>query len=1002
MMKRLFIPLCLICGSYAAVGQRSYQFNTPERLFVEGKEFFDMKNYTGAADKLQAYKQQQGVTDASTVQESDYMLACIAYEQGLPQAPEQLKEYLDTYPDTRHTDEVCFYIGSVHFGRNEYEKASFWLNEAHADRLGADQQEAYTYRLAYSLLQTGDPGKARAYFMAARQGYTYREAASYYVAYIDYTARRYDEALEEFTSLKDASVVYKRSAQYFIAQIYFIQGKYERVAKEGEEILSNYPGNPDNGEVYRIVGNAYYHLGNRDKAIASLSEYIGRTENASRNDLYILGVSYYNNADYANAISCLSQTVSEDDALTQNAYMYLGQSYLKKDDKNNARMSFEAASAASFDNQIKEAATYNYALLIHETAFTGFGESVAVFENFLNSFPDSKYTGRVNNYLVEVYLTTKNYRAALTSIEKINRPGARILEVRQGILFQMGTQAFANVNIEEAVSFFTSAIDMGAYNVEARNDSYFWRGESYYRQGLYQHAITDFRTYMNNTRQRNTDMYALACYNTGYSFFKQQRYDDALKNFRQYTELERNQRTEVYADAYNRIGDCLFYDRHFVQAEESYARAAAIHPSTADYSMFQKGYIAGLQKDYRGKIVAMDRILSDFPDSRYVPDALYEKGRSYVLIDNNRAAAEAFEALISRFPHNSNARKAGVQIGLLYYNANQPDKAVEAYKDVIARYPESEEARVALQDLKSIYIELDDVGSYTSYANSLGGRLHVDVSEQDSLTYLAAERMFMRGDYSGASRSLTGYLQNFPSGAFSTRANYYLASVHFTNKNYTEAKRLYNLVLESGDTKFAEDAWARKAGIEYEEKDYKDALESFKHLRLIAEDPTNKEAARIGVMRCAQFAGQSLDALSAADDVLKGAKLSPEIINESRYIRAKAYIKLNQPDKSLSDLQTLAKDTRTVYGAEAKYLLGQLYYDANDNARAEKELMDFIEKGTSHSYWLARGFILLADIYIRQGDDFQARQYLTSLRNNYNGNDDIAGMIENRLGKLKN
>ena len=64
--------------------------------------------------------------------------------------------------------------------------------------------------------------------------------------------------------------------------------------------------------------------------------------------------------------------------------------------------------------------------------------------------------------------------------------------------------------------------------------------------------------------------------------------------------------------------------------------------------------------------------------------------------------------------------------------------------------------------------------------------------------------------------------------------------------------------------------------------------------------------------------------------------------------------------------------------------------------------MSYIEHGTPHKYWLARGFIPLADIYIRQGDDFQARQYLTSLQNNYIGDDDIAGMIENRLCKLKN
>ncbi|MDR2809722.1 MAG: tetratricopeptide repeat protein [Tannerellaceae bacterium] len=999
-MKRLFFLLCLICGSYVAVGQRSYRFNVPERLFAEGRELFELKNYSGCIDKLQAYKLQ--AADFSLIQEADYLLACAAYEQGLPQASEQLKEYLDTYPDTRHADEICFYIGSVHFGNREYEKAAFWLNEANIDLLSEDRQEAYTYRLAYSLLQTGDANKARAYFSRINQvGYTYREAAAYYVAYIDYTTERYNDALEEFTLLKNTTA-YRESAQYFIAQIYFLQGKYDRVVSEGEDLLSRYPHSLNNSEVYRITGNSYYHLNNRDKAIAYLTKYTQLTENTRRNDLYILGVSYYNKADYANAITYLSQTIREDDALAQNAYLYIGQSYLKKDDKHNARMAFEAAAATSFDNQIKEVATYNYALLIHETSFAGFGESVAVFEKFLNDFPNSKYTDRVNDYLVEVYLTTKNYQAALTSIEKINRPGTRILEAKQDILFQLGTQAFANMKTDDAIRLFTSTIDMGTYHVESRNNAYFWRGESYYRQGLFQNAITDYRTYLNNTRQRNTDMYALAHYNTGYCFFKQQRYDDALKSFRQYTELERDTKNEAYADAYNRIGDCLFYNRRFAQAEEYYTRAVALQPSTGDYSLFQKGYIAGLQKDYKSKIAAMDRLVADYPESSYMPDALYEKGRSYVLLGNSNAAVDAFEALLHRFPQNSRARKAGVQLGLLYYNNNRLAKATEAYKSVINRYPESEEARVALQDLKSVYLDLNDIGSYATYANSLGGNLRVEISEQDSLTYIAAERLFMRGDYDGARQSLTHYLQNFPAGAFGTRANYHLASIYFSHKNYAEAKRLYAIVLESGDTKFMEDAWARKAEIEYVEKNYKAALESFKQLRLVAEDRQNIEAAQLGIMRCAQLTGYSQDALTAAEEILKGAKLAPETATEAHYIRAKAYLSLRQPNRALPDLQAIAKDTRTSSGAEAKYLLAQLYYDANDNAKAEKELMNFIENGTPHAYWLARGFILLADIYIRQGDDFQARQYLASLKNNYKGNDDIADMIENRLGKLKN
>ena len=998
-MKRILIPLCLVVGSHMASGQRSYQFDAPNRLFVEGKELFSLKNYSGCIDKLEAYKQHS--TDADLIQEADYMLVYSAYEQGRPNAVELLKDYLDVYPASRHADEVNFLIGSAHFGQGEYQKAIFWFNESNIDMLSPEQQEAYCFRLAYSLLQIGDMEKARGYFARIEQiGTKYREASTYYVAYIDYATGKYNNALVEFTRLKDLPD-YKERSLYYITQIYFIQNKYEKVISEGKELLASYPDSENNSEVYRIMGNAYYHLGNEDQAINMLSKYVSSTDSPLRGDLYILGVCYYNKGNYSSAVNALGRTVRENDALSQNAYLYLGQSYLKLKDKNNARMAFEAAATSSFDKQVKEAAMYNYALLIHETAFTGFGESVTIFEDFLNDFPNSKYADKVNDYLVEVYLTTKNYQAALNSIDKIKHPSTKILEAKQDILFQLGTQAFTNMELDKAVDLFSRAISLGAYNLESRNDAYFWRGESYYRQGEYNKAISDYRTYLNNTRQRNTDMYALAHYNLGYSYFKLKEYGEALNRFRQYVNLESNQQTPAYADAYNRIGDCLFHNRQFAMAEENYTRAAQLQPSAGDYSVYQKGFLLGLQKDYKGKISVMDRLIREFPESQYVDDALFEKGRSYVLLDNNQTAAASFEQLMRDFPQSSLARKAGVQLGLIYFNDNQPEKAADAYKSVISNYPGSEEAKVALQDLKSVYIELNDINSFAAYANSLGGNVRFEVSEQDSLTYLAAEKLFMRGDNEGARRSLTNYLQTFPQGAFSSNANFYLASIAFAKKDLEEAKRLFSLVLESGDTKFREESWARKAEIEYLDKDYAAAMESFKHLQAVAENPENKEAAKLGLMRCAELTGQPQEALLAANDLLKEPKLSPEIMSEARYVRAKAYISLKQENKALADWKEISKDTRTIHGAEAKYLLAQLYYDNKDDKNAETVLMNFIENGTPHQYWLARGFILLADIYIRQGDDFQARQYLTSLQNNYKGDDEIAAMIEDRLGKLK-
>ena len=140
-MKRILIPLCLVIGSHLANAQRSYQFGSPKRLFIEGKEMFNLKNYSGCMDKLNAYKAHS--TDANLLQEADYMLAYSAFEQGLPNAEEILKCYLENYPDSRHTDVVNYLIGSVYFGKGEYDEALSRFGEADVDMLSTDEQEAY-------------------------------------------------------------------------------------------------------------------------------------------------------------------------------------------------------------------------------------------------------------------------------------------------------------------------------------------------------------------------------------------------------------------------------------------------------------------------------------------------------------------------------------------------------------------------------------------------------------------------------------------------------------------------------------------------------------------------------------------------------------------------------------------------------------------------------------------------------------------------------------------
>ena len=127
---------------------------------------------------------------------------------------------------------------------------------------------------------------------------------------------------------------------------------------------------------------------------------------------------------------------------------------------------------------------------------------------------------------------------------------------------------------------------------------------------------------------------------------------------------------------------------------------------------------------------------------------------------------------------------------------------------------------------------------------------------------------------------------------------------------------------------------------------------------------------------------------------------TPELRREAQYSRAKANIATGNAANAVNDLESISSDTRTKEGAEAKYLLAQIMFDKGDYTGCESEIMEFIEMSTPHAYWLARSFVLLSDLYAAQGKTLEAKQYLQSLSNNYSGDDDIASMITERLGRL--
>ncbi|NDW17361.1 outer membrane protein assembly factor BamD [Dysgonomonas sp. 216] len=994
-MKKLLLALCISAGTLSGYAQKTVKNENPLKYFTEGKEMFIDKNYTGSIHSLNEFKKYS--TDEKLNVEADYMLVSCLYLQGSPKAETKLREFAEAHPETYHANQINFYIGSICFDKKDWQQALYWLDQTDVNYLSPGEQEDYAYRMAYTGLQSNRRDNSKHLFKAlTHNSKKYADPANYYLAYIDFQDGEYDKALPVLEKLKNRSE-YREEASFLLTQAHFLRNDLNKTIEEGETYISNYPRNKNTGEVYRMLGNSYNRKYDLNSSIQKYERYMSLESSPMREDMYLLGSSYYQIGNYQKSVDALKLVASTNDLLGQAAYMELGQAYLKLTDNQNALMAFEAASRVNFDPATREAALFNYALLTHQTSVSIFGESITVFQRFLKEYPQSKYRNQIYDILASSFLSTKDYTAALNAINEIQSPGQQILEAKQLILFRLGTQDFINNNYQAANNNFNASINMGNYSPKARNESHFWRAEIAYRQGNFQAAARDYQTYVSNAHSTDVN-YAIAYYNLGYSHFQMKQYTGALNSFLKYVGNETMRSNATYADALNRIGDCYLYNRNFSSAEKYYAQAATANPKDADYADFQNAFVMGLQRNYAGKISALDRMMTKYPNSQYQDDALFEKSKALVMMRREGEAIRAIEKLTAEYPQSPFVAEAGVQLGQLYFNANNPNKSIEAYKRVISNFPNSEESRISIKSLESVYRDINDIPGYASYVNSLGTGIVITASRQDSLSFLAAESIYMKDSKPKARTAMANYLQSYPNGTFSSDAHYYLGVIAFEGGNKESALEDFNYVIRSNNRKYLDDALIYVSGIEFDRKNYTAAYEAYSHLGKVASNADNKNVAQLGMLRSASQMNRDNEVISAASELLNNQKTSPDIAIEALYYRAKSRINTSQTEAALSDLQLLARDTRNVFGAEAQYLLANSYYSNKQYDKTIEQVMGFVKQGTPHEYWMAKAIIVLADSYRAKGEDFQANQYLENLNANYKGSEaDIKEALKERL-----
>ena len=346
----------------ALLGQPTVMGVDAPGFLDRGRLMLEWRNYVGVIDQSR-----HAMTLDVTVPEqerAEYNEALAMFERGEAESLDALQEFVDAHPSSPLAEEARLKIGNYYFYRGEWESALVSYGLVRDGALDADSDEDLLYRRAYCNLRLANYDEAARQYGTLSRTARYGAASAFYQAYIAYARGNYAAARSQFSDIAKAqSGELPYQAQYYITQIDYHNKNYREVIKNGLELLEE--GNNDyfDAELNRLVGESYYHTGDKGRAKNYLQRYLDNPEGEPyRTATYTMGVLDYEAGNYDSALQRMTQSVGEDDALAQSAYLYMGQCRLKKNDLNGAARAFEQAAKMTHDAGVRETAFYNYAI----------------------------------------------------------------------------------------------------------------------------------------------------------------------------------------------------------------------------------------------------------------------------------------------------------------------------------------------------------------------------------------------------------------------------------------------------------------------------------------------------------------------------------------------------------------------------------------------------------------------------------------------------------------
>lgn len=995
MRRKILLSLLLVvCGGVFTLRAQTPSVDTDIERAVS---LYNFGHWIEARTELQRVRSGLStVSDRLRIERIDYYLALCDAELKMKDSESRLRRFLAEHHGSYYSNDVQYALGEHYCMLGDDAMAESELSKVNYDALTPQQKDRYDLRMGYMAFMSGDYERSEQYFSRIVPSSDYADHATYYKSYMAYARGEYEVARQGFVALGD-SPIYRDLMPFYTMQIDFKSGDYRSVVASGDALMQRTT--PEQTlQINRMMAESWFQLDDYPSAVKYLNAYRAADGNMGRVENYIMGYSLYRQTLYAEALPYLREACGADDLLTQNASYHLADCYLRAGDRTNAMHSFAMASSAQHDSSLAEEAHFNYGKLQYELGGGHFNEAINVLSRYIAQYPNSERREQARQLLIAAYYNSHNYAEAYDAIKSMPNPDGEMLLALQKIAYFNGLEAYSEGDLATAEASLGESLTVGS-NAKYSALASFWLGEIAYSRGDSGVALQRYRNFLARAPKSDRE-YAMAQYNVGYCYFNAGNMSAAADAFESFLSLYRG-RDSYFADANNRLGDAYYSAREFDRALACYDRAIATDASERYYAQYQRAITLGVQRKNNDKIALLRSIVgADRGD--YVDAATYELGRTFISTENYSEGVRVLEGFVGDYPNSTYHAQALSDLGLAYMNLGQRDKALQYYDRVVKAEPQSSQAKSALQGIRDIYMEQGNADAYFDYAERMGLEGNVSQMTRDSMSYAAAQKLYLDNKLPEAASSFNNYLMNYPKGYYRNDALFFLGDCQVREGRDEEAIATLTQLAAQGQTQYSERVLDKLSSMCYKMERYGEAATAYRSLYDVTQTASVRTNAASGYVASTLKVADDDGIVAMADDVERMSGVNDVALRKARHAKAAVLKRRGEDQQALAIYKTLSAETKSVEGAEARYMLIEAEFAAKNYDRAENMVYEFSDSKTPQNYWLAKAFILLGDIYMIRNDAFQARATYQSVVDGYSPADDgIVAEAKEKIAKME-